>query len=60
MPDPDKAVLARRSRLIEGLRAIVPGEGVLLEGGERIAARTVVSNADPRTTLRLLGNAADP
>jgi phytoene dehydrogenase-like protein len=39
---------------------IVPGEGVLLEGGERIAARTVVSNADPRTTLRLLGNAADP
>ena len=39
---------------------ILPGEGVLLEGGERIAARVVVSNADPRVTLRLLGNAADP
>ncbi|HWE85444.1 MAG TPA: NAD(P)/FAD-dependent oxidoreductase [Terracidiphilus sp.] len=38
---------------------ILPGEGVLLEGGERIAARTVVSNADPRTALRLLGPAAD-
>ncbi len=38
---------------------IVPGEGVLLEGGERIAARVVVSNADPRVTLRLLGDAAD-
>jgi phytoene dehydrogenase-like protein len=40
--------------------AIVPGEGVLLEGGEQIAARTVVSNADPRATLRLLGTEADP
>jgi len=39
--------------------AILPGEGVLLEGGERIAARTVVSNADPRQTLRMLGSAAD-
>ena len=38
---------------------ILPGEGVLLEGGERIAAPVVVSNADPRTTLRLLGRAAD-
>ncbi len=38
---------------------IVPGEGVALEGGERIRARTVVSNADPRQTLRLLGAAAD-
>jgi len=39
--------------------AILPGEGVLLEGGERISARTVVSNADPRQTLRLFGSAAD-
>ncbi len=39
---------------------IVPGEGVLLEGGEHIGARTIVSNADPRVTLRLLGDAADP
>jgi phytoene dehydrogenase-like protein len=38
---------------------IVPGEGVRLEGGERIAARAVVSNADPRRTLRMLGAAAD-
>ena len=38
---------------------ILPGEGIELEGGERIAARTVVSNADPRQTLRLLEPAAD-
>jgi len=38
---------------------ILPGEGVRLEGGERIAARTVICNADPRVTLRLLGKAAD-
>jgi phytoene dehydrogenase-like protein len=38
---------------------IIPGEGVRLEGGERIAARTIISNADPRQTLRLLGDAAD-
>ncbi len=38
---------------------IVPGEGVLLEGGERIFTRTIISNADPRTTLRLLGEAAE-
>src|SRR6201995_1113520 len=30
---------------------ILPGEGVLLEGGERVAARIVISNADPRRTL---------
>lgn len=39
---------------------IRPGEGVELEGGERIHAPVVVSNADPNTTLRLLDNAADP
>ena len=38
---------------------IVPGEGVLLEGGERIAAKNIVSNADPRRTLAMLGDAAD-
>ena len=38
---------------------ILPGEGVELESGERIAARHVVSNADPRVTLRLLGDSAD-
>jgi phytoene dehydrogenase-like protein len=39
---------------------IVPGEGVILEGGEFIAAPIVISNADPRQTLRLLGPSADP
>ena len=34
---------------------ILPGEGVLLEGGERISAPVVISNADPVVTLRLLG-----
>jgi phytoene dehydrogenase-like protein len=42
-----------------GVERIVPGEGVVLEGGERIAARNVVSNADPRRTLDMLGDAAD-
>ena len=39
--------------------AILPGEGVLLESGERIAARVVISNADPIRTLGLLGQNAD-
>lgn len=38
---------------------IIPGEGVRLEGGELIRARCIVSNADPRVTLRLLGDNAD-
>jgi phytoene dehydrogenase-like protein len=38
---------------------IVPGEGVVLEGGERIHAAVVVSNADPQRTLRMLGEDAD-
>jgi phytoene dehydrogenase-like protein len=38
---------------------IMPGEGVELESGEQLRAGTVVSNADPRTTLRLLGDSAD-
>jgi phytoene dehydrogenase-like protein len=38
---------------------IVPGEGVVLEDGTRIAAPIVVANADPRRTLALLGPAAD-
>ena len=38
---------------------IVPGEGVVLESGEHIAARCVVSNADPKVTMQLLGAAAD-
>jgi phytoene dehydrogenase-like protein len=38
---------------------ILPGEGVLLEDGERILAPIVISNADPRVTLRLLGRNSD-
>ena len=38
---------------------ILPGEGVLLEGGERVSAPIVVSNADPKRTLQMLGSAAD-
>ena len=39
---------------------ILPGEGVLLESGERIIAPIVVSNADPVRTLRMLDASADP
>ncbi len=39
---------------------ILPGEGVELESGDRINAPVVIANADPRVTLRLLGDAADP
>ncbi len=39
---------------------ILPGEGVELEGGERILAPVVISNADPYITACLLGAAADP
>jgi phytoene dehydrogenase-like protein len=38
---------------------IAPGEGVRLESGERISAPVVISNADPRRTLTMLGDAAD-
>jgi phytoene dehydrogenase-like protein len=34
---------------------ILPGEGVLLESGERIPAPVVISNADPIRTLAMLG-----
>jgi phytoene dehydrogenase-like protein len=38
---------------------IIPAEGVELEGGERINAPIVVSNADPVVTARLLGAEVD-
>ena len=38
---------------------ILPGEGVILETGGLISAPVVISNADPRQTLRLLGSSAD-
>ena len=40
--------------------AIEPGAGVVLEGGERIRARAVVSNADPVRTLALCADADVP
>jgi phytoene dehydrogenase-like protein len=39
---------------------ILPGEGVVLEAGERIHAPIIISNADPRRTLTMLGPNADP
>jgi phytoene dehydrogenase-like protein len=39
---------------------IVPGEGVELDDGLRVRAPVIVSNADPRATLRLLGEHASP
>jgi phytoene dehydrogenase-like protein len=48
------AVIATRARVA----AVIPQQGVELEDGTRISARTVVSNADPRTTLDLVGAAA--
>jgi phytoene dehydrogenase-like protein len=41
------------------IERIIPGEGVVLEGGECIVAPVVISNADPRRTLAMLGEAAD-
>jgi len=38
---------------------IIPGFGVELGGGEKIQARHVISNADPRATLKLLGGDVD-
>jgi phytoene dehydrogenase-like protein len=42
-----------------GVARILPGEGVVLEGGERIMAPVVVSNADPVRTLGMLDSSAD-
>jgi phytoene dehydrogenase-like protein len=39
---------------------IVPGEGVEAESGELIRAPVVISNADPKRTLAMLGDAAPP
>ena len=38
---------------------ILPGEGVILESGGVVEAPVVISNADPRQTLRLLGSSVD-
>lgn len=38
---------------------IIPGEGVVLEDGDRISAPIIISNADGHATLRLLGSHSD-
>ncbi len=38
---------------------ILPGQGVELADGKKLVAPVVVSNADPRTTLKLLGESVD-
>ena len=50
-----------RATVVSGVPVaqILPGEGVVLESGERIAGKVVVSNADPRRTLAMLGDASD-
>jgi phytoene dehydrogenase-like protein len=35
---------------------IIPGEGVELESGEKIRGRAVISNADPKRTLAMIGS----
>jgi phytoene dehydrogenase-like protein len=47
------AVLATGVRVAR----VHPGEGIELEGGERIRSRVVLSNADPKATLALCGDA---
>ena len=49
---------ARSSSATRRWRRSCPGEAVILEDGTCIAARTIVSNADPRTTLGRLRDAA--
>ena len=36
MPEPDRAVLGRRAEIVQALRRLVPGEGVI-DHAERIA-----------------------
>ena len=40
MPAPDDAVLRRRAEIVEALRQIVPGEGVIVSEAERRAYET--------------------
>src|SRR5438309_5772391 len=37
MPNPDAAVMSRRSEIVEALRRIIPGEGVIVSEAERRA-----------------------
>jgi phytoene dehydrogenase-like protein len=50
------AVITRNAPVSE----VVPGEAVILADGTRILAATIVSNADPRTTLGFCRAAAPP
>jgi hypothetical protein len=55
MPEPDRAVLGRRAEIVEALRRLVPGEGVIDKQNElrafecdvrRIASRDVAAPGD--------------
>jgi phytoene dehydrogenase-like protein len=56
------AALERGATLACGVPVarIHPGEGVELESGERLRAAVVLSNADPKRTLDMLGGGAVP
>ena len=50
MPLPDEAVLARRAEIVQALRRIVPGEGVIYSERERRSlspATTIGPTANP-------------
>ncbi len=49
------AVVATDTRVSK----VIPGEGVLLESGDKIFAPNVICNADPKVALRLVGLEAD-
>ena len=56
------AAIAAGAVLASGVTvaAVLPGEGVVLDSGERIEARAVVSNADPKRTLALCRSRSPP
>ncbi|MFC3694815.1 FAD-linked oxidase C-terminal domain-containing protein [Chenggangzhangella methanolivorans] len=54
MPDPDPRILARRDEIVAGLRAIVPGEGVIESEDERRAFETDALTAYRRMPLAVV------
>jgi glycolate oxidase len=54
MPDPDPRILARRDQIVAGLKAIVPGEGVIDSEDERRAFETDALTAYRRMPLAVV------
>ena len=54
MPDPDPRILARRDQIVAGLKAIVPGEGVIDKEDERRAFDTDALTAYRRMPLAVV------